>query len=245
MSSYSLKWIIKEAFSLLLSTLREIRNIPTYRREIRDVFYETYIGSLPLVLIVSIFVGLVTGAEACYLALPGTPPHLIGSGIFRGIILEVGPVLLGLLIVGRVGAGISSELGSMKISEQIDALRAMGISPAGYLVLPRVVSGIVAAPLLLIIGYWFAILSAYLMVSKTISAFEFVKGIKMFFLAEEVFIGLAKATSFGFIATFTGSFFGLSQKEGARGVGYATMLSVVSASLLILFANYLLTMILL
>ncbi len=236
---------VKDGFSLFFSTLLEIRNILSYRREMRDVFYEIYIGSLPLILIVSIFVGLVTAAEALYLALPGTPPHLISQGIFKGIILEVEPVLLGLLLVGRVGAGISSELGSMKVSEQIDVLRAMGIPPEGFLVLPRLLSGIFAAPLLLIIGYWFATLSAYLMASGTISAFEFLKGVKMFYETKEIFVGLTKATFFGGIATFVGSLLGLSVPEGARGVGHRTMVTVVSASLLVLFTNYLLTMILL
>lgn len=221
------------------------KNIFLYRREIRDAFFEFAIGSLPLILIVSIFVGFSTAASGLYIALPGTPSYLISSGIFKGIILEIEPVLLGLLLVGRIGAGVSAELGSMKVSEQIEALRALGIPPSGFLVLPRVVAGLITSPLLLIIGYWFAILSAYLLASARISAFDFLKGIRLFFEPREILVGIIKASTFGFIAAFFGSFFGLLPKEGAGGVGYWTMITVVTASLFVLFANYLLNILIL
>ncbi len=235
----------RDMISLLGELFLQIRDILLYWREIRDAFFEIALGSLPLILPVSIFVGLSTAASALYIALPGTPPHLIGSGIFKGIILEIEPVLLGLLLVGRVGAGIASELGSMKTSEQVEALRSLGIPPSGFLVLPRIISAIIAAPLLLIIGYWFALLSASLFASPVVSDFQFLRGIKLFFVEREISVGIVKASVFGANASFFGTFFGLKEKEGARGVGHDTMVTVVCASLNLLFLNYLLNVLIL
>uniref|UniRef100_A0A7C3URS6 ABC transporter permease n=1 Tax=candidate division WOR-3 bacterium TaxID=2052148 RepID=A0A7C3URS6_UNCW3 len=236
---------LRETLSFLGETILELRNLFLYQRETKDALLSFALGSLPLILFVSIFVGFSTAASALYISLPGTPPYLIGSGIFKGVILEIEPVLLGLLLVGRIGAGIASEIGSMRVSDQIDALRSLGISPPGFLALPRIVAGLIASPLLLIIGYWFALLSAYLLASPKISAFEFLRGIKTYFEPKEVYIGITKAILFGLISTFFGSYFGLLTKEGAKGVGYYTMLSVVVSSLFILFVNYIVNLILL
>jgi phospholipid/cholesterol/gamma-HCH transport system permease protein len=203
--------------------------------------------SLPLVLVVSLFSGAVTAVQASYQFQDWVPLVLLGSTVFRSVVIELGPVLTGLVVGGRVSAAIAAEIGTMKVTEQVDALETLSIHPVRYLVLPRFWAGVVMLPVITIIADILAIFGAWAVALLTIpnlSSHLFLEGIRMEFYPRDVFSGLLKAVFFGAIITITGSVFGLRAKGGAEGVGQATMKAVVASCLLILILDYFLATVL-
>jgi phospholipid/cholesterol/gamma-HCH transport system permease protein len=154
----------------------------------------------------------------------------------KTIILELGPVLGSLALAGRVGASIAAEIGSMRVTEQIDALEALAYDPVAYLVVPRVLAGIVMFPAITVFAILIGIVAGLLtsIAMLDMSSAEFVKGLRLFFDPYDVQFALVKATSFGFIVTGVGCFHGFHTTGGAAGVGRATTRAVVLSSMLIL-----------
>lgn len=226
--------------------LWSFRKIPGYVSQIVDQFI--YIGrrSLPLVLLTSAFVGLALGVQIGTQMSPSTPAWVEGGLILRSILLEMGPIIIGLILSGRVASGIASELGAMKVTEQIDALRVLAIDPVEYLVMPRMVAAIVAIPVLLVFADTVGILAGYFSSHFTINlTWEgFIKGMRHVFNEQDVYTSLIKALIFGQVIILFGSFFGLNSGRGAKGVGKATTLAVVWASLEILTLDYIISAIL-
>jgi phospholipid/cholesterol/gamma-HCH transport system permease protein len=164
----------------------------------------------------------------------------LGTGVSKAVFIELGPALTALVVAGRVGSSIAAELGTMRVTEQIDALETLAIDPIRYLAMPRFVAGLFMLPALVIFADFFAMAGAVLVATKLlgITPNTFWEGVKMFFHVHDVMAGLVKAFAFGGIIAFMGCFFGFSARGGAEGVGNAAIKAVVYSSILILITDY-------
>jgi phospholipid/cholesterol/gamma-HCH transport system permease protein len=204
------------------------------------------VGSMGLVFVVSLFTGAVAAVQAAYQFSSVVPLKFLGAVILRSVIIELGPVLTALVVGGRVGAAIAAELGSMKVTEQIDALRAMGINPIRYLVLPRVLASTIMLPVVTVFADAIAIFGGYIVavLSIGVSTATYVNGLRDFFYMKDLMSGLLKAVVFGNIIGTMGCFYGFQTEGGAEGVGTATTKAVVSSCVLVLVMDYLLASVL-
>jgi phospholipid/cholesterol/gamma-HCH transport system permease protein len=204
------------------------------------------INSLPLVLIVGFFTGAVSGWQGAYQLQGLMPFDLIGPGTFKAVMIELGPVLTALVIAGRVSASIAAEIGTMKVTEQIDALEAMAISSVRYLAVPRIAAMTVMMPLLVIQAVFIAMMGAYIVLTLFLSLTpnQFWGLIPNFFEVYDVFSGLLKSLFFGMSSSMIGCFIGFRTEGGAEGVGQATITAFVWSCLTILVLDFVLGMIL-
>jgi phospholipid/cholesterol/gamma-HCH transport system permease protein len=200
------------------------------------------IGSIPLVLVTSVFVGAVASVQAAYQFQGYVPLRFLGAVVGKSVTLEVGPVLTALVVGGRVSAAIAAEVGTMKVTEQIDAMEMIAIDPVEYLVIPRLAAATLMLPVLTVFADFLAIIGgmvvAKMAVGVSFNTFE--EGLTMFFRYQDLVGGLLKTFAFGYIISFMGCYHGFKTSGGAEGVGVSTMKAVVSSCLLILVANYLL-----
>lgn len=198
------------------------------------------VGSLWLVFVVSLFTGAVAAVQAAYQFSNVVPLKYLGAVILRSVIIELGPVLTALVVGGRVGAAMAAELGTMKVTEQIDALRAMAINPVRYLVVPRIVAAIVMLPVVTIFADAIAVGGGYVVAvtSLGVSAHTYEVGLKQFFYYKDLWSGLIKAFFFGAIIGTTGCFHGFATEGGAEGVGFATTRAVVGSCVMVLISDY-------
>ena len=159
---------------------------------------------------------------------------------------ELGPVLCGVVLAGRVGAAITAEIGTMRVTEQIDALRCMAVSPVGYLVLPRLLSCMAMLPILTVFGVSIGVFGGMIVASLThgVSSYVFIHSIEVFCIPSDLYIGVMKSVVFGMIVALIGCDRGMTCEAGAEGVGRATTQSVVYSIIMIFAANYLLSSIL-
>lgn len=203
-------------------------------------------NSLPLVLIVGVFTGAVSGWQGHYQFEGYLPYELIGPGTFKAVVLELGPVLTALVIAGRVSASIAAELGSMKVTEQIDALESMAISSVRYLAVPRIAAMTVMMPILVIQANFVAIMGAAFVCTFFLgmTSNQFWGLIPTFFKFYEVFGGLLKSVFFGMSASMIGCYIGFRTEGGAEGVGTSTIQAFVWACLTILALDFVLAMML-
>lgn len=223
----------------LILSIREIHKTP---RLIIQEMEKIGVNSLPVVLLTSLFIGMVSAVQTAYQVRDFVPLEYLGVGIAKAVLIELGPVITALVVAGRSGAGIAAELGSMRVTEQIDALTVMGISPVRYLILPRLVAGLVMLPILTVFAETAAITAAAFVsrVLLFVPISLFFSGIQMFFAPIDLWGGLLKSITFGGIIALMGSFHGYYTEGGATGVGRATTEAVVSSSVLILAADYIL-----
>jgi phospholipid/cholesterol/gamma-HCH transport system permease protein len=198
--------------------------------------------SLWLVFVVSLFTGAVAAVQAAYQFSTVVPLKYIGSVILRSVIIELGPVLTALVVGGRVGASIAAELGTMKVTEQIDALRAMAINPIRYLVVPRIFASIVMLPVITVFANAIAIFGGFVVAVTAIgvSPHTYILGLKQFFFMKDLVSGLLKAGVFGGIIGTMGCYYGFATEGGAEGVGAATTKAVVASCVLVLINDYVL-----
>jgi len=202
--------------------------------------------SLPVVGLTAFFTG---GALALQIYIGGNRygaesfvPQIVALGITR----ELGPVIAGLMVAGRVAAAIAAEIGTMRVTEQIDALTTLSTNPIKYLVVPRLVAAVVSMPLLVAIADSIGVLGGYIISTRSLkfNGSVYLKNTADFITTHDVTSGLIKAAVFGFIIALMGCYSGFNSRGGAQGVGAATTNAVVSSSILILAANYALTSIL-
>jgi phospholipid/cholesterol/gamma-HCH transport system permease protein len=200
------------------------------------------VGSLWLVIVVSLFTGAVAAVQAAYQFSSVVPLKYLGAVILRSVVIELGPVLTALVVGGRVGASIAAELGTMKVTEQIDALRAMAINPVRFLVVPRVVAAIVMLPIITVFANAIAIFGGYVVAVTSIgvSSHTYVTGLKQFYYTKDLASGLLKAVFFGAIIGTMGCHYGFATEGGAEGVGIATTRAVVASCVLVLISDYVL-----
>jgi len=203
--------------------------------------------SIPLVVFASVFTGAVSATQAGYQMEGYAPPSLVGAVVGKAVILELGPVLTALVVAGRVSTSIAAELGTMKVTEQIDALETMAIDPVWYLAAPRFFAGFLMMPMLVIVGTLVAILGGYVIshIVLDVSAATFFNGVKMLFSSYDVLINQVKALIFGGVIALSGVYFGYHTTGGAEGVGKSTINAIVTALVLILIFDYLIAAVML
>ena len=199
--------------------------------------------SLPVVGLTAFFTGGVLALQIYIGSSRFNAENLVSSIVALGITRELGPVLAGLMVAGRVAAAIAAELGSMRVTEQIDALSTLSTNPYKYLVGPRLLAGVITLPLLVVIADTIGIMGGYIVGTKSLgfNGAAYIKNTVDFLEIGDVTSGLIKAAVFGFIIALMGCYHGFHSKGGAQGVGRATTNAVVSASILILAANYAMT----
>jgi phospholipid/cholesterol/gamma-HCH transport system permease protein len=194
------------------------------------------VASLPIALFIAGFTGIVLALQASYTFTGTVPNYFVGVLVGKTVILELGPVLTGLALAGRVGANIAAELGTMRVTEQIDALETLAYNPMAYLVVPRVLAGMLMFPIVVAFANTMGILGGWVSALNLLdmSSAEFVRGLRLFFEPFDVRYSLIKAASFGLAVTTIGSFFGYMTSGGAEAVGRSTTQAVVVSSMLIL-----------
>jgi phospholipid/cholesterol/gamma-HCH transport system permease protein len=197
------------------------------------------VDSLPIALFIAAFTGIVLALQASYTFTGAIPLYFVGVLVQKTMILELGPVLTGLALAGRVGANIAAELGTMKVTEQIDALETLAYDPLAYLVVPRVLAGMIMFPVVVIFANALGITAGWATSINLLDlpTAEFIRGARLFYKPFDVTFSLIKATSFGLAVTTVGSYFGFHAMGGAEAVGRATTQSVVVGSMLILMLD--------
>jgi len=229
-------------YKIILSLSKVIKN----RRQVLFQMEHIGVGSLPLVLIIAVFTGAVAAWQAAYQLKGIAPLSFLGAATSRAIITELGPVLTGIVIAGRVGASIAAELGTMKVTEQIDALESMAISPIRFLAMPRFLASIVMLPLLALFASFIAVFGAFVVSNYFlgVSRAGFFQSVKQHFLLYDLFTGLIKTVFFGGVTALIGVHNGLRTAGGAEGVGNSTIRSFVLSAASILILDYVLWMLL-
>ena len=210
-------------------------------RQMIDIGYY----SLPVVGMTTLFAGMALALQTYsgFSRLSAEAESAIAKVVLLGITRELGPVLAGLMVAGRIGAAMAAELGTMRVTEQIDALTTLSTNPYKYLVVPRIIAGLTMLPVLVFVGDIVGVFGGYI-VSVYKLGFNpglYIKGSWDILQAIDVISGLVKASAFGFIVTLMGCYHGYHRPGGAQGVGAATTNAVVSASILILITNYIIT----
>jgi len=204
------------------------------------------VDSIPVVFLTAMFTGMVLALQTFNGFQRVHAENFVGSVVALAMLRELSPVLVGLMVTGRVGSSMAAEIGTMRVTEQIDALKALATEPVHYLFVPRVIAGILMLPLLVILGDALGIGGGYLVAVKLMRANPVIyeDNTYQFLVIKDLWSGAIKASVFGLILTLTGCVRGYYTTGGAEGVGKATTNAVVSASLIILLSDFFLTKIL-
>ena len=224
----------------LASMWREPRTyFPLIIRQMRSIG----VDSLVLTGIVAAFIGSVIALQTRYQLFPGVQLSVVGLIVRQSIVLELGPLLTGLVLTGRVGARMTAEIGTMRVTEQIDALESLGRSPVTHLLLPRILAGVIAIPALVMLANAFGIIVGYITAQSslglTYADFEF--GARYFFRPLDLWYSLVKSYAFAGAVTIIPCYIGFNTQQGAEGVGRATTQAVVASSVTVLFLDTILT----
>src|SRR4051812_18846043 len=247
---------LQEYFVLAGKSIRFIFARPFYGQDVVQQMDEIGVKSLGIVLLTGLFTGMVLALQSSVQLAQFGATMYIGRLVAGSMIRELGPVLAGLMVAGRVGSGIAAQLGSMRVTEQIDALNTLGTDPIKKLATPRVLAALIMVPVLTVINDLIGIIGgntiARFMVGLPTSLYwrtvweQIMSGGFTFGVVPNDFVqGLVKPLVFGAIISITGCFFGLRTTGGTEGVGHATTKSVVTSSILILIVDYFLTQLLL
>lgn len=204
------------------------------------------VGTLPIVLLTMLFTGMVMTMQTAHEFLKYGAGSTVGGVIALAMGRELGPVLTGVVAAGRIGAAIAAEIGSMKVTEQIDALRVMATNPIAYLVVPRMLACMIMLPVLVVFADAIGTFGGFFVATQyfAISPYTFTSSITNFAGITDITGGLIKSAVFGFIIALIGCIKGLNAGDGAVGVGQATTSSVVTSIVLIFVANYFLSLVL-
>ncbi len=196
--------------------------------------------SIFLITLTAAFTGLVTALQAVYQSKGYIPLNLLSVLIGKSTMIELAPVLTALVMTGKVGASIAAEIGTMKVSEQLDALQSMNIAPEDFLYLPRIMAGLIVFPILTLYADLVSIVCAWYFswIRYGIHHYTFFNNMRSYFESFDLFSGLIKAFVFGFIITSLSCFFGSRTSGGAEGVGRSTTLTVVYSAVLILVMDF-------
>lgn len=227
------------------NVLRHAVTPPFFFRHLLRQFMDVGYYSLPVVGMTALFTGMVLALQSYTGFSRFNAESAIASVVVLSITRELAPVLAGLMVAGRVGASIAAEIGTMRVTEQIDALTTLSVSPMKYLVVPRVLAGTLMLPALVLIGDIIGVYGGYIVSTHVLgfSAGNYLHQSWDVLETMDVISGLVKASAFGFIVTLMGCYHGYNSGRGAQGVGAATTNAVVTASILILIFNFILTQI--
>jgi phospholipid/cholesterol/gamma-HCH transport system permease protein len=223
-------------------------NMKVYWKEFMHQCSELGIGSLGIVVIISFFMGAVSALQTAYqLVSPVIPKSSIAQIVRDTVILEFAPTLVCIVLAGVIGSKIASELGNMRVSEQIDALEIMGINTKAYLVMPKIAAALIVIPMLVVIsavlGIWGGRIAG--VNSGSLSANDYDRGLLSNFLPYNVFFAMVKAYTFAFIISSIPAYYGYHVRGGSLEIGRSSTKSVVISCIMILFADYVLAQLLL
>ena len=220
----------------LADTVRAAGDVRTWGPQLFPMMRRIGVDSLPIALFISAFTGIVLALLASYTVTAAVPLYFVGALVGKTTMLELGPVLTGLALAGRVGANIAAELGTMRVTEQVDALETLAYDPHAYLVLPRVLAGTLMFPVVVAFAMATAVFMGWVAATTLlpITTAEFLRGLRLFYVPFDIQFGLIKSASFGFVITLIGCFLGLGTRGGAEGVGSATTRTVVYSAEMIL-----------
>jgi len=227
---------------LFAGIIRFLPRVFKDRKLILEQMEHVGVNSIPLVIIIGFFTGAVSSWQAAYQFQGFISLSFLGSAVSKAIFIELGPVLTAIVVAGRVGASMAAELGTMKVTEQIDALETLAINPIRYLVMPRFLACIIMLPILTIIANFIAIMGAFLVayVFQDVSFQVFFNSAKRVFEYKDIIGGLIKAFFFGASTSIIGCHVGLQTEGGAEGVGNATIRAFVLAAAMTLLLDYVL-----
>jgi phospholipid/cholesterol/gamma-HCH transport system permease protein len=226
-----------------LEGLSHLLRPPFYGRMFLRAMLEIGYLSLPVVALTAVFTGMVLALQSSTGLSRFSADTAVASLVVLSVTRELGPVLAGLMVAGRAGAAMAAELGTMRVTDQIDALTTLSTNPMKYLVAPRLLAGLVALPLLVVVADILGVLGGFIIgvVKLGFNSTIYLQNTVDFVETQDVVSGLVKAAVFGFLIALMGSFHGYNSKGGAQGVGSATTSAVVAASVMILAFDYVLT----
>jgi phospholipid/cholesterol/gamma-HCH transport system permease protein len=209
--------------------------------------YTLGVESVGLVSVIAFFLGSVTVTQAIYQMSGIIPMRYLGVLVQKTMITELGPVITSMVFAGRVATGIAAEIGSMKNSEQFDAMTVLNLDPIRYLIVPKTAACIIMVPLLVIWAIFLAFVGATVtvIISVDMTLFQFMSGLRLFFNPGDLYYGILKTAVFGAIVAITGAHFGFIVKGGAQGVGDATTKAVITSVVLILIFDFLIALLVL
>ncbi len=219
--------------ALVLGALRDVRGwLPQLTPQAQSLGVE----SLPIGMFIALFTGIVLALLASYSVGDLVPPYFVGTLVQKTVVLELAPVLTGLALAGRVGANIAAELGTMRVTEQVDALETLTFDPLSYLVVPRVLASAAMFPIVVGTAMLVGLVSGWgaSLVLLDLTTPQFLKGVRLFFEPFDVRYGLVKSASFGAAVALIGCRAGLSTTGGAQGVGRSATQAVVISAVMIL-----------
>jgi phospholipid/cholesterol/gamma-HCH transport system permease protein len=230
-------------FSMLWRTITWSVRRPFEIKEWARQMVRLGVDSIPVVFLTAMFTGMVLALQTYNGFQRVHAENFVGSVVALAMLRELSPVLVGLMVTGRVGSSMAAEIGTMRVTEQIDALEALATDPIHYLFVPRVIAGIVMLPFLVVLGDALGIGGGYLVAVKLMGANPVVyeSNTYQYLVMNDIWSGLVKAAAFGLILTLTGCVRGYFTTGGAEGVGRSTTAAVVNASLIILLSDFFLT----
>ena len=240
--------ILGQYVLLIVNAFVSLDDFRTYRKNTFEQMMRIGIESLPIVALAAAFSGAVTTVQVSYqLISPFIPASVIGSIVAPSMVLELGAVVTGFILAGRVGARIAAELGTMRVTEQIDALEAMGLNSTSYLIAPRILAGVIMFPVLYVAACFIGILGGIVVANlgDYLTTDEFIRGARDFFRPFDAIFGLTKAFVFGFMITSISCYKGYFTSGGAEGVGSSTTQAAVMSCVFILVADLVLAVLLL
>ncbi|MDQ3193031.1 MAG: ABC transporter permease [Bacteroidota bacterium] len=235
-------------YHLIWRAFSKPENFKVYWWQIVKEIDSLGIGSFSIVAIISIFMGAVITIQSAFgFDSPWIPLYAVGFATRDSVILEFSPTIVSLILAGKVGSNIASEIGTMRVTEQIDALEIMGINSSSYLILPKIIAAVFIFPFLIILSMFLGIFGGWVfgVLTGVVSSFEYIYGLQYQFNPNNVNYALVKTVVFAFIITTVSSYHGYFTKGGALEVGVSSTKAVVYSSILILLFNFLLTQILL
>jgi len=221
---------------LAVDAFRALRRVHFWGSHLLPEMARVGVESIPVALFIATFTGIVLALQASYTFTGAVPLYFVGTLVGKTMVLELGPVLTGLALSGRVGANIAAEIGTMRVTEQIDALETLAYDPVAYLVVPRVLAGAIMFPVVVMLANAVGIAAGWgaSMSLLDMSSQEFQKGLEIFFRPWDVQFSMIKSVSFGIVVTAVGCAFGYHCRGGAEGVGVAATRAVVISTMILL-----------
>lgn len=226
---------------LMKAVFRKPEKWNIYRKEIFHEMNSIGVGSIGIIAIISVFLGMVTTVQTAFqLVSDLIPKSIIGSIVRDSTILELSPTISAIVLAGKVGSSVASQIGTMRVTEQIDALEIMGINSPGYLILPKIIAAVTMIPLLVIISAGLSITGGYLAgtLSGAVTARDYTAGLTDAFIPFTVTVCMVKAVVFAFIITSVSAYQGFYTQGGALEVGISSTRAVVVSCIMILFSDY-------
>ena len=212
-----------------VETARALADVRTWSPLLVGQMRRLGVDSVPIALFIAVFTGIVLSLLSSYIFTGAVPLYFVGALVGKTVMMELGPVLTGMALAGRVGASIAAELGTMKVTEQVDALETLAYDPNAYLVVPRVLAAMLMFPVVTAFAMGVGVTSGWITSVNLLdlSTPEFFKGLKLFYKFKDIWFGLVKSASFGAAVALMGCLRGLDAKSGAQGVGQSTTRAVV------------------